>query len=144
MSLFCCLNAYTYKANVLWFAYRNEHYLISNLWVTKLGLLRTYLSHLTQAVEWWKIHLLRKLANIDDHRDGTFISKLTPESLFLFKMSGFIFLLFTAVSLLNEVARSVYMKSVPFFSVSKVNNGVQKFLIYPNNYSKCAISRDDV
>ena len=42
---------------------------------------------------------------------------------FLFKMSG----LFTAV--LGEVARSVFtMKSVPFLSATKENNGVQNFL----------------
>ena len=84
------------------------------------------------------------MANIDNHRDGTSISKLTPESLFLFKMSGFIFLLFTAVSLLGVVARSVYMESVLFFSATKGNNGEQNFAIRSNYESKCAISKDDV
>ena len=52
---------------------------------------------------------------------------------FLFKMSG----LFIAV--LGEVARSVFtMKSVPFLSATKENNGVQNFLKCRNNESKCA------
>ena len=35
------------------------------------------------------------------------------------------------------------IKSVPFFfSVTKVNNGVPSFLIYPNDDSKCANSED--
>jgi hypothetical protein len=39
--------------------------------------------------------------------------------------------------------QSVLLKMC-IFSVTKDNNGVQIFLIYPNNNSICAISRDNV
>ena len=39
---------------------------------------------------------------------------------------------------------SLFFQQDPFFSATKDNNGVQIFLIYPNNNSMCAISRDNV
>ena len=102
----------------------------------QVSLVRTYFSHLMQAVEWRKIHLLRKLAKIDEHRDGASISKLTPESLFLFYQPGFI--------LFKTKLRELFLQGLfCFFSGTKDNNGVQNFLIYPNNDSKCAILWDN-
>ena len=116
------------------------------LWVwpiirNQVGLTRYLLVHLTQPVEWWKIHSLRKLANIDDHRDGTSISKLND--CFFLKC---LVLYFCCLLQLGFVRfRDLCIWSLfRFFSVSKVNNGVQNFHIYPNNNSKCAISRDDL
>ena len=73
-----------------------------------------------------------------------FVSKLTHDLLFLFKVSGFTFLLFTALNLLGEVVGTVYMKSNPFFSATKEHNGEQNFAIRSNYKLKCAISRDNV
>ena len=104
----------------------------TEIWATacycnQVSLVRTYFSHLMQAVEWRKIHLLRKLAKIDDH-----ISKLTPESLFLFFQPGFI--------LFKTKLHELFLWGLfCFFSGTKDNIGVQNFLIYPNNDSKCAI-----
>ena len=39
---------------------------------------------------------------------------------------------------------AVCFQQDPFFSATKDNNGVQIFLIYPNNNSMCAISKDNV
>jgi hypothetical protein len=39
---------------------------------------------------------------------------------------------------------AVCFQQDPFFRATKDNNGVQIFLIYPNNDLMCAISRDNV
>ena len=119
-----------------------------NLWswvplINQVGLTTYLLVHLTHPVEWWKNYSLRKLANIDNHRDGTSTSKLTLEWLFLFKMSGFICCL---LQFSWRGCGDCVCEVCSVFSVraTKENNGVQKFLIYPDNDSKCAMSRDNV
>ena len=46
-------------------------------WVTNFALTDTYHSLSTLALGWWKLHSLRKLATIFQHRNHTFVSKLT-------------------------------------------------------------------
>jgi hypothetical protein len=69
---------------------------------------------------------------------------------FLFNLSGFVLnflgwgcVIFTENILLCYCLQAVLPKTW-FFSVTKDNNDVQIFSIYPNNDLMCAISRDNV